>query len=694
MNLFLKSRDGLRAVVPQFLRAPCVTFSRADLAAVLLIGAVVSLWSALAGGAFSALALLICEAVFLCFYAVGSLVSVSKSLSEGTFFELPLRLLVGYIVVNTSLLALAWASPLGMLPNFGILAGVVLLLVVAAEKRVEYQPSQASLWSVGLSVVATSLWCQDSLDPIHVQGGLTVFKPWVDGFYHAVHIRIFAESAGASTIEDFRMVGVPARLYHYGVYMMPAVIKQASGLHSYTVFAGVLAPVGVLFTGLAAHAFFRAIFGPWPGFSAAGALLLLPDGAQQGMQNRFMSYHWLTQISPSATYGLALLAVAWLFVIQGCVQKSSKQVFAGWGIAAVLLMYKLHYVVASSLLLLLVPAAFFSAAIGLKKRILWVVSACALYVTALTLGQKVPGVPLIRLDGSSLREILFLVSTFAEEGELRTFIEQHVGRSVPVGPNLAYGIPYITGAALGIFAPLLLGLSVLCRFFAPLRERVNFLYVAFPLLLLLNFLVMFFGLALDFDSSTPDELSHRPVMIVYFFVVAWVGGVLGFLLSAVERRKRILAPVLVGLSVFLLVFPGSFGRGVQLMPVMRNISPARLPTDLVKVAEFIRTHGDSGDVIQDAEFDRYYAIAALSERRTFVSHTLTRMPYRSEMVVERSDAVNRLLDLRFGQLVKTTGRLMGIRWFIRYQGARANWPAEMRDNPDYKSGPFFVYDFK
>jgi hypothetical protein len=687
MNLVLKCRNGARAVVPDSLRAASVTTSRKDIAAVLLLGMVVTLWSASAGGAFSPAALLTSEAIFLCFYVVGSLASAS-SLSAGISFELPLRLLVGYLLVNSALLGLAWISPLGMLVNFSVLAALTILLFLAAEKLDAYEPSQQSLWSVGLSVVAASLWCQDSLDPVHVEGGLTVFKPWVDGFYHAVHIRIFAESAGASTIEDFRMVGVPARLYHYGVYMMPAVIKQASGLHSYAVFSGVLAPVGVLFTGLGASAFFRSLFGRWSGLGAVGALLLLPDGAGQGMQNRFMSYHFLTQISPSATYGLALLAVAWLFVLHGCVQKSIKQVLAGWAVALLLVMYKLHYVVASSLLLLLVPAVFFSAKIGAKKRILWIGAAFSFYGVALLLGQKVPGVPLIRLDGSSLGEILFLVSTFADDGALRTFLDEHIGRSASLASNLGYGIPYITTAALGVFGPLFLGLVLL------LRKRLRALYLAFPLLLLLNFLVMFFGLALDFESSTPDELSHRPVMIVYFFIVAWVGGALALVLSEAARWKRHVAPILLGLSLVLLVVPASLGKGIQLMPVMRNISPARLPTDLVKVAEFIRTHGDREDVIQDAEFDRFYAIAALSERRTFVSHTLTRMPYRAEMVAERSDAVNRLLDLRFGQLVRTTGRLMGIRWFIRYQGARANWPAEMRGNPTYRAGPFFVYDFK
>ena len=77
------------------------------------------------------------------------------------------------------------------------------------------------------------------------------------------------------------------------------------------------------------------------------------------MQNTFMSYHWLTQISPSASYGLALLALAWLFVLLGCTRGSRLQLVTGWLIAGVLAVYKLHFFIASALLLLLVPALFF-----------------------------------------------------------------------------------------------------------------------------------------------------------------------------------------------------------------------------------------------------------------------------------------------------------------------------------------------
>ena len=288
-------------------------------------------------------------------------------------------------------------------------------------------------WSgvVGLSLAAATLWCQDSLRPTSVDGNIVTFEPWIDGFYHAVHVRIFGAAHGASTIEDFRMAGVPARLYHYGAYMTPALIREASGLHSYAMFAGVLAPVGVFFTGLAAYALFGSFWGMWPGLAAAAAVLLLPDGAQQGMQNTFMSYHWLTQISPSASYGLALLALAWLFILLGCTRASRLQLVVGWVIGAVLAVYKLHFFIASALLFLLVPALFFGASVGVGRRALWALAAAAVYVVTVLLVQRIPGVPAIRFNGSSLGEIFSLIKQFAQRGALRDFLDGHLGTGQP-----------------------------------------------------------------------------------------------------------------------------------------------------------------------------------------------------------------------------------------------------------------------
>lgn len=667
------------------LRQLAITYSHADLAATSLIAAVVAAWVSVAAGAFSFWLFAACEAAFLAFYVTGSLVASVRAVAARLEFGLPLRLLVGYGIINTALLALAWLSPLGIIANFGALSLLALGAFFTVGQRKRVAADSTGLCLVALGLLATSLWCQDSIQPRAEQGDVVLFKPWADGFYHAVHIRIFAASHGAHSIEDWRLVGVAARPYHYGMYMLPALLRQASGIDSYSVFAGALGPVGVFFTGLGAYALFASWWGRWPGFAAGAALLLLPDGAQQGMQNTFMSYHWLTQISPSASYGLALLAVAWLFVIQGCRRGSWSQVFVGWSLAAVVVAYKLHFVVASALLLLLVPALFFRRRLGPGKRALWVVGAAAVYGLGLVAGQHVPGVPLIRFDGSSIGEILRLIHTFAKPGAIRDFAVQHSGAKFPTVANLLYGIPYVLCAVFGLLIPLL-GLLA-----AWLRRRTPSLYVLFPLLLIGNFLLMFFGLALDFASSTPDELSHRPLMLVYFFVAAWVGAAVGLVLVKLPRSSHLAGPCIVGLAVILLAFPARLGPGVQALWAMPRMSPVRVPLSLLNVADYIRDNGGPEDVFQDSQFDRIYALAALSERRAFVAHTMTRMPFRSDLIEARTSAIDRFMGIRQARAVHATARAFGFRWFVLQRGDSVEWPAEIADKPVLEAGPFRLY---
>ncbi|MEO8905754.1 MAG: hypothetical protein ABI488_24715 [Polyangiaceae bacterium] len=671
---------------PRALRNLTLSYSKSDLVVVALVGAVVTTWLAVAGGAFSLRVLLACEAMFFAFYLVGSLFASLGGLAAGLNFGLPLRLLIGYGVVNTVLFALAWLSPLGVMTNFALLLVGALAVFFGARERTRVRGDSITPWVVVLCLIATSLWCQDSIQPRVDQGPVVLFKPWVDGFYHAVHIRIFAASHGAASIQDWRLAGIPARPYHYAMYMLPAFLKQASGMDSYSVFAGALAPVGVFFTGLAAYAFFASLWGAWPGLAAVAALLLLPDGSQQGMQNPFMSYHWLTQISPSATYGLALLSVAWLFVIQGCTRGSRLQLFVGWSFAAVVLVYKLHYVVASALLLLLVPVVFFRARTSRQKRALWGVAACAAYAVALVVGQQVPGVPLIRFDGSSIGEILRLVESFAKPGALRDYAVTHMGPKFSNVSNLVFGVPYVLLAALGLFVPLLVILAV-C-----LRRRTPLLYVLFPVLLTANFLVMFFGLALDFSSSTPDELSHRPVIIVYFFVVTWVGGALALTLMEARRLAGLARPVIALVTTLLLVVPARFGSGVQQMWAMPQVSPVQVPKFVIEVADYMRRHGKPEDVFQDSQFDRFYVLAALSERRTFVAHTLTLMPYRAALVLSRSAIVDRLMSMRQPNAILSMAHSYGFRWFVHHRGEQLNWPEAVESKAVLETGPLKLYD--
>jgi len=715
------------------------TYSVSDLVAVSLTAAVVAVWAEAAGGSFSLRALLACEAVFLAFYLVGSLFAGWRNLAVGVLFDLPLRLLVGYAAVNTALLALAWLSPLGIIANFGILLALAASLFVAAKPVRRQSDDSVGLLVLGVCLAAATLWCQDSLRPISVEGDTVVFKPWIDGFYYAVHIRIFGASHGAASIEDFRMAGVPARLYHYGVYLTPALIRQVSGIHSYTAFAGILAPMGVFFTGLGAYALVASFWGTWPGLAACAALLLLPDGAEQGMRNTFMSFHWLTQISPSATHGLALVAAAWLFVLRGCARGNRVQILAGWLVGGILALYKLQFFIASALPLWLVPPLFFrvdgvglgpteslaggtgpsqgsasdlrvdrvglgptkSLAGGagpsqgpasdrqlrLAKRALWVVSAVVVYVVTIIAVQKLPGAPPIRFDGSCIGTILDHVKRFTQPGGLREFLASRIGKGSTLPSNLAIGAPFILLAALGLFAPLLAILAI------RMRKRTSPLFVIFPLLLTANFLAMFLGLALDFGSSTPDELSHRPVMVMYFGVVAWVGGAAGLLLIESRRLGRIARPAILCLTVLLFAVPAFLGSGIHRMWNMGMFSPVRIPIGLYRAAEYMRDHGDARDVFQDAEFDRAYTVAALSERRAYVVHAMNPSRYNSALVAERADAIDALVRLRDSAAIAAHARELGLRWFLLNPGDQVDWPKEITGRPAFELGGFRLYRF-
>jgi hypothetical protein len=681
----------LRAAILAFLaRRPNVrlTYSTSDLAGASLTAAVVSVWAAAAGDSFSLRTPIVCELVFLTFYAVGSLFAAWGRLATGALFDLPLRLLMGYAAVNTALLLLAWLSPLGILANFGVVFAVAATLFIASRPvRERRREESVGLLVVGLSLAAATLWCQDSLHPVRVEGNIVTFKPWIDGFYHAMHLRIFGAARGSSTIEDFRMAGVPARLYHYGAYMTPALIREAAGLRSYAAFAGILAPMGVLFTGLAAYALVGSFWGEWPGLAASAALMLLPDGAQQGMQNTFMSYHWLTQISPSASYGLALLALAWLFVLLGCQRGSPSQLVAGWLFAAILALYKLHFAIASALLLLLVPVLFFRGSVGLRKRALWAASAVTVYAVAMVSVQRVPGVPTIRFDGSAVGEIFRLITSFARRGGLRTFLDGHLGTEHSLASNLAVGVPYVLLSTLGVFAPLLLILAI------RLRKRTSPALVSFPLLLVANFLAMFLGLALDHRSSTPDELSHRPLMIVYFAVLAWVGGAAGLLLLDSRRLGRVARPALIGSAVLLLAVPAILGSGVQRQWAMPMFSPVRVPIGLVRAAEYMRDHGDGREVFQDSQFDRTCAVAALAERSPYASRSLTIINYNGDLLSRRIALIEGFMDLRDAAAVAATARQLGLRWFLLDPGDQIAWPSEISQRPAFEQGGYRLYRF-
>jgi hypothetical protein len=129
------------------------------------------------------------------------------------------------------------------------------------------------------------------------------------------------------------------------------------------------------------------------------------------------------------------------------------------------------------------------------------------------------------------------------------------------------------------------------------------------------------------------------------------------------------------------------------MWAMRNFSPVRVPMALVRAAEYMRDHGGAQDVFQDSQFDRTYTVAALSERRAYAAHTMTRMSYRSKLVDEREEAIDKLMQLRDPAAVATTARELGLQWFLLEPSDHVQWPEAIADRPAFELGGYRLYRF-
>jgi hypothetical protein len=512
-------------------------------------------------------------------------------------------------------------------------------------------------------------------------------KSWLDSYYHAVHIRIFGAAHGAASIEDFRMVGVPARIYHYAAYLTPALIKQVAGIPSYTAYSGIMVPLGIFFTGLGAYVLVSSFWGGWSGVAACAALLLVPDGAQQGIRNTFMSYHWMAQISPGATVGLAILALAWLFVLCGCLRGNLHQIGLGWLIGAAAVFYKAQFFIANALLLVIAPPLFLRG-LKLRLRIPWLLLASAIFLVAIVLTQRIPGLPLIRLDGSTTGKLLALVNSFADPGPVRELFTARLRLQHTLVGQLLIGAPYLVLESLGVVALLFVVLAI------GLRRRLAPPLLIFPVLLMVNFLVMALGLALDNRGvGTPEELQHRPFVWMYFVWVAWVGGAAGWSLTQSRRWGPFAKPIILGLALALMVVPARQGRGIQNIRTMPEASNVANPTDLIRATEFMRAHGQVQDVFQDSSFDRTYLVSALSDRRPFVERMLVRVAHNEQLVEKRTAVVQSFMQLDSSEAVISAARAMGIRWFLLRPGQIVRWPAAMVGSPAFTSGETRVYRF-
>jgi len=666
-----------------------------------LVVAAATTWSFLASGQASLSVAFFFACMIGASFATGDLIVRYVLGAAARFSGLSIRLLLGFLALNLCVYTAFLLVPLGLAALAGICAAVTTSIwgIVLLKKGWIASAESGAVECVYLlvSILAVTLWCQDLFRLVVIGETSVVVMGWQDIFFHLRQISSFAAAASVASMSDIQMAGAPAHAYHYASYVLPSSLSAATAVSSLHAYAGTFVPFGLLLTGLAGFCLLSSLMGRAAGAAAGLALLCAPDALQQGFGNSFLSYHWLQHIAPAALYGVATAAVAWLFMFEACHERRIKLVAVAFAVALSCVLFKAQIFVATSYLMFVFPALFMAnIPASTRKKYFW--GATAIFFVVASVAQFSKNVPVMRLDGTGISYYGAMLNSAQKPGLFQPFVDYTFtsATSLVFIVTTALALLFLTFGLWTLIYPLLVR-----RLNVTLSKAV----VLFPLLVVLNYLLMSQGLATDSSGlGMPEELLHRPFVWAYFVVCTWTAAAVCYLVlgapdsQAGVRTKMNTRLVCIASLValpFALAVPALHGHKIHALPQwMPGGFGVKIPTCVVTAGEFVQARGDRHDLVQDSKNDPIFVLTALSERQSFVAG-----PGAGN--IRTPDGLHRrivLLNVKFKKLTSATevvdfARRNGISWYLRAPSDEPSWPADVDKYVDFQCGGYRLYHF-
>lgn len=609
---------------------------------------------------------------------------------------LPYQFWTGYFVFNSLLFVVTLISPLGMVVNLLLISVFAIAGYFSTRKRdvAPEQPSavgenRANWVAILIACVGATIWCGDAQTTVQAPDGGTVFQIWDDVYIHAREISVFAQSHGMATIQDIKLAGGRAPIYHFASYLSPAAISAVTGANAMQVYASLQLPLGLVLTGLAAYCLMNRVFGAGPGLAAAVAIMFAPDAFQQGFQNKYLSYNFLAQVNLGMLYGIACAALAWMFMFDGCRRGKFGSVLLAYGFLVMCLFYKAHIFVANSYLLMMFPFFFFTK-VNRHWRIGLGLLATIVFCLAVSVSQNNPRVPVMRLDGTGIGQyIVDLLYDYDPGWMKREFKRIFVTEKHSHAVQAVYAVAMIGLSTFGLW---LVGLAgTLVKGWRTMPAMVWF----FPVLVLGNYLVMAVGLAYDTRKiGSPDELINRPLVWAYFVVAAWTAAV-GYRLligAGLPRGKPAL-----GVALGCVACIGAALYNAPNLQTYRQFDRTAystfgaIPKCVIAASTYLRLHSDKTDIVQDAAADPMLKLAALSERQLYVADTI--FGSTSEAQSRRLSETKIIANMSDATEIRRYFASNGIDWFLQHPQTSLAWPSEGMPPPALECGGYRLFHF-
>ena len=580
---------------------------------------------------------------------------------------------------------------------------VVAIALAAATRRTApaaiepaAAPRPSSTGSAALVLLACTMlaafWARESLTAVPDARQSGLFDAWRDFLLHASEITYLRDYPAFGTESQY-LAGLSQPLYHRASYAMPALYSALAGVPSLEVATSLWMPGGLLLCAVATYVFGSALGGTASGAAAVVAVFLLPDASSYGFQNRYLSFHWLSQIAGGSGYAIAVTMIALTVVVTSSSQRRFGALVRAGVLAAAAAAFRVHIALVAGLAVALLALTAWRE-MSRRQR-----AAGGLAIGGLAIGAL--AAVAVSMNRSQLPRDL--ATGGAHPVAFVETVHRQAERSWGVYTQLTQGRGDVWKFAAGyaLFLPSALGLLLpgLIAVWLASPGRMGWRAGAIPVALILSHVLVIL-LAPTPAHGDVTEAGHRPFVLLYAVAAALVGAAIARLLTEGPARRPAARQagtvVLWALGLAGCAVPYVIGPQVQ-----RRWAPqaAAVPIDhdTFEAGAFVRARSARGERVLAASEDPLAVHVALTERGAFLSRTALygRLGGRAaSMAGARSSEHAALGPEPTFETLRRYGRQSHVAWYIADTPRTRRWPAALRSRCSYCGQTIQVYDLR
>ena len=624
--------------------------------------------------------------------ALGRMLALPPAASYRNAFEVIVGF-AGVSLIHLTTTAVFNLTALSVLPIDVLIGGIAF---VASARRARSDSSHCdSSWhkALGIDVCVflmcaslVALWGRETISSIPNAEATGVFRAWQDYFLHASEITYLRDYPSFGRHAQY-LAGAPQPLYHRASYAMSALFSAVGGVPSLETATTFWMPASLLLCMLATYALGCALGNRLSGLASVAAVFLFPDASVYVWKNQFLGFAWLMQVAPGSGYAVALILLA-LIVSIADGWREDRRFLTAFVLVGAAAPFRAHIsAIAGGMLVL---AACFTWRPALTPRgVALLVASLAAGAGAVFFMESLTLAPHFLTGHSHPMQFLQLVNSMAEVPT--RYATWTAGRSNIVAFAIGYAMLLVS--VLGVMIPALV-VVLLGGFLGAAGPRA----ARFTLALLLAHIavILFVPAAAHGDLS---EFAHRPFVLIYAVVAAFVGAAIGRLLTSGSMQTyRSESPglvMLVGMMIAGCLVPLTMGPQLQ-----QRWGPhlARVPirSEEFDAGRWVRRQSIQGDHVLVADNDPLAVFVGLTERVAFLSRPDLYQRFGgaiTEMAAGRAAAHAALAPATFGEL-QTFGRSHGVQWYVANTQASQHWPSAVTGHCAYCDRAVQVYDLR